>query len=775
MPRSSAKNKTGLRGVSPNVPRQSTGPDAKDPGLSGLSLDFRILFESWPGAYLVLDPDLVIIAVSDAHLAASMTSRSDVIGKEVSEAFPDNPDDPESDGAARLRASLDRVRQHKVADTMPVQQYDIRRPVSGEFETRFWSVMNSPVLDHNRNLLYIINRAEDITEYIRLKERQGRQQPLDEELQIHVDQMEAEILARALDLQETNHELQRLAAIVEYADDAILTNVAGVITSWNAGAVKLYGYTEQEALGQPMSMLVPAGYDDEVPAMLEETVAARKAVLGDTVRVRKNGTLVDVSFALSPIFNAAGEVIEVASISRDITERKRTEHSLVERSRQLETSNNSLVVRSRQLETSNDSLVERSRQLETSNDSLVERSRQLETSNNSLVERSRQLETSNNSLVERSRQLETSNNSLVERSRQLETSNESLVERSQQLETSNESLVERSRQLETSNNSLVERSRQLETSNNSLVERSRQLETSNNSLVERSRQLETSNNSLVERSQQLETSNESLVERSRQLETSNNSLAERSRQLETSNNSLAERSQQLEASNEELGQYAYVASHDLQEPLRKMASFCQLLARRYKGELDEQADEFIAYIVDGARRMQEMINDLLKFSQAGRSPEVAVAVDCNEVVERARIDLAGAIDDNGASIVVTGTLPTVRGEWARLVQLFENLIGNGIKFHGKEPPRIEISAVPDGTGWRFAVADNGIGIDPQYADRIFALFQRLHSKADYPGTGIGLAVCKKIVEGYGGTLAFESQPGEGTTFYWTMPEEEVSP
>ena len=321
----------------------------------------------------------------------------------------------------------------------------------------------------------------------------------------------------------------------------------------------------------------------------------------------------------------------------------------------------------------------------------------------------------------------------------------------------------------------MERSRQLETSNNSLVERSRQLETSNNSLVERSRQLETSNNSLVERSQQLETSNNSLVERSRQLETSNNSLAERSRQLETSNNSLAERSQQLEASNEELGQYAYVASHDLQEPLRKMASFCQLLARRYKGQLDEQADEFIAYIVDGARRMQEMINDLLKFSQAGRSPEAAVAVDCNEVVERARIDLAGAIEDNGASIVVTSTLPTVRGEWARLVQLFENLIGNGIKFHGKEPPRIEISAVPDGTGWRFAVADNGIGIDPQYADRIFALFQRLHSKADYPGTGIGLAVCKKIVEGYGGTLAFESQPGEGTTFYWTMPEEEVSP
>jgi light-regulated signal transduction histidine kinase (bacteriophytochrome) len=307
------------------------------------------------------------------------------------------------------------------------------------------------------------------------------------------------------------------------------------------------------------------------------------------------------------------------------------------------------------------------------------------------------------------------------------------------------------------------------------VERSRQLETSNDSLVERSRQLETSNDSLVERSRQLETSNNSLAERSQQLETSNNSLAERSQQLETSNDSLVERSQQLETSNEELGQYAYVASHDLQEPLRKMASFCQLLARRYQGQLDGQADEFIAYIVDGARRMQEMINDLLKFSQAGRSQEVTVEVDCNQVVERAQIDLAGAIEDNGASIVVTGTLPTVRGEWARLVQLFENLIGNGIKFHGKEPPRIEISATPDGTGWRFAVADNGIGIDPQYADRVFALFQRLHSRAEYPGTGIGLAVCKKIVEGYGGTLRFESEPDEGTTFYWTMPKEEVSP
>ena len=538
-----------------------------------------MLFESWPGMYLVLDPELVIMAVSDVHLAATMTRRSDVIGRTIFDAFPDNPDAPEADGVARLRASLDQVRQHKVADTMAVQQYDVRRPGSDEFETRYWSVVNSPVLDHDRNLVYIINRGEDITEYVRLKQREARQQPVEEQLQIHVDQMEAEILARALDLQVTNRQLRLLAA-VEYADDAILTKtVAGLITSWNAGAEKLYGYSEQEILGQPLSVLVPREYADEARATVEETVSAKKAVRLDTVRLRKNGTLVDVSLTLSPVFDAAGEVIEVAVISRDMTERKRTENSLVERSRQLEMSNSSLV----------------------------------------------------------------------------------------------------------------------------------------------------------------------------------------------------ERSRQLEASNQELEQYAYVASHDLQEPLRKMASFCQLLARRYQGQLDEQADQYIAYVVDGARRMQEMINDLLTFSQLGRSPEAMAEVDCNQAVERARIDLAAAIEESGASIVVTGTLPTVRGEWARLVQLFENLIGNGIKFHGKEPPRVEISAVSDGTAWRFAIADNGIGIEPQYADRIFTLFQRLHGRAEYPGTGIGLAICKKIVESYGGTLCFDSRPDEGTTFYWTMPKEEASP
>ena len=177
------------------------------------------------------------------------------------------------------------------------------------------------------------------------------------------------------------------------------------------------------------------------------------------------------------------------------------------------------------------------------------------------------------------------------------------------------------------------------------------------------------------------------------------------------------------------------------------------------------------FIVDGAARMQQLINDLLTYARTGRVEKDALEVDCNRIVERVRLDLSNAIEQSGAEVVVAGELPTKRGKPTQVAQLFENLVANAIKFHGAAPPRMVISAGPDGSKWRFAIADNGIGIEPQYADRIFAVFQRLHTQAEYPGTGIGLAVCKKIVEGQGGRIWFESEPGVGTTFYWTLPAE----
>ena len=232
---------------------------------------------------------------------------------------------------------------------------------------------------------------------------------------------------------------------------------------------------------------------------------------------------------------------------------------------------------------------------------------------------------------------------------------------------------------------------------------------------------------------------------------------------------LAERTRELEISNRDLLAFASVASHDLQEPLRKVASFCQLLARQYQGQLDEEADEYIGFVVDGATRMQALINDLLALARVGRSGDQMVDVDCAKVMRQVRNDMALVLEEAGADLVVADDLPVVCAHQGLIAQLFTNLVGNAVKFHGPRPPRVEVSASRQEGEWRFAVADNGIGIEAQYADRVFDVFERLHTRSEYPGTGIGLALCRKIVELHRGRIWLESQPGVGTTFYFTLP------
>ncbi|WP_369945956.1 PAS domain-containing protein [Vitiosangium sp. GDMCC 1.1324] len=232
--------------------------------------------------------------------------------------------------------------------------------------------------------------------------------------------------------------------------------------------------------------------------------------------------------------------------------------------------------------------------------------------------------------------------------------------------------------------------------------------------------------------------------------------------------SLQSHAKELARSNEELQQFAYVASHDLQEPLRMVASYTQLLAKRYTGRLDADADEFIQYAVDGVNRMQRLIQDLLAYSRVGTRGHEFKPVESGRALEKALANLKTLVDETGGTLLQS-RLPPVMADETQLTQLFQNLVGNALKFHGETPPRVLVDAERQGNEWRFTVEDNGIGIEPQYFERIFVIFQRLHAKEEYPGTGIGLAICKKIVERHGGHIGLDSQPGQGTTFWFTLP------
>jgi PAS domain S-box-containing protein len=225
--------------------------------------------------------------------------------------------------------------------------------------------------------------------------------------------------------------------------------------------------------------------------------------------------------------------------------------------------------------------------------------------------------------------------------------------------------------------------------------------------------------------------------------------------------------EKLKQSNSELEQFAYVASHDLQEPLRMVASYVQLLERRYKGKLDSDADEFIGYAVDGANRMRGLIDDLLTYSRVSRLGKPFEPTDLEATLNIVFKNLQASIAETSA-VITHDKLPVITADSGQMVQIFQNLIGNAIKFHGKEPPQIHISAKAQDTDYLFSIRDNGIGIDPQYFDRLFKIFQRLHTKQEYPGSGIGLVICKRIIERHGGKIWLESQLGKGSIVYFTL-------
>jgi PAS domain S-box-containing protein len=370
------------------------------------------------------------------------------------------------------------------------------------------------------------------------------------------------VFAAARDItqrQKAEEKIRSLANAVESSNDAIITeSLDGIIVSWNKGAEQIYGYSAEEILGKNVSILEPDNFKGEIKQLIEETKQEEKIQYHETLRLKKDGTIINVSITISPIFDSSGQFVAISCIARDITKAKEADEL------------------------------------------------------------------------------------------------------------------------------------------------------------------------------------------------------------------LKFKLEELARSNAELEQFAYISSHDLQEPLRMITSYLQLLQRRYQGNLDDKADKYIHFAVDGASRMQNLIQDLLEYSRVTRISREFETTDCELILNKVLLNLTVVIKENKAT-VSHGPLPEVMADSTQLVQIFQNLILNGIKFHREEAPEIHISAEKIANEWSFSVQDNGIGIDPQYSKRIFEIFKRLNSRERYQGTGIGLAICKKIVEGHGGRIWVESELGKGSTFYFTLP------
>ncbi|MGZ0171320.1 MAG: ATP-binding protein [Planctomycetales bacterium] len=570
-------------------------------------------------------------------------------------------------------------------------------------------------------------------------------------------------------------ELSQFSAIIEASDDAIIgKTLDGIVVSWNRGAEGLYGYSSAEMIGQPILRIVPPDRREEVPYLLSRIRLGNHVEHFETVRVCKNGERVNVSLTISPIRNSQGEPVGAAVISRNIAEKKeleRLQKRMLEQSQAELRFAHAAAAPSRPLDGADSVGGQRAgivRQSGMDDSSSVTKS--FEEALNGLALQTRLMvgthQTAISYLPEGGFKTAIHALSLSEK---YEAYN------SYDVMPTGEGIW---RLIVTQGASVRMTQEELESHpmwrNFSDMKDARGLEhppmrgwLAVPILHDDGRFL-----GVLQASDKLsgefDDADLRLFQRLARMIAPSFSLQAANEEVRQHSQELAAAKDSLERSNQDLEQFAYVASHDLQEPLRAVVGYSQLLKKEL-GDTTGDVESFLTNIVEGGQRMQTLINDLLEYSRVNRKGTPVEASDVGEVVANALRNLDAAIKESGAEIEC-GWMPTAMIDRRQFTQLFQNLIGNGIKYRGERKPRIEITSKDDSDHWTFTVRDNGIGIAPQFYDQIFIIFKRLHTRNEYAGTGIGLALCKRIVERHGGEIRVESSPGAGTAFHVSIPK-----
>jgi PAS domain S-box-containing protein len=673
----------------------------------------------------------------------------------------------------------------------------------------------------------------------------------------------------------SEEKIRHLADVVESSNDAIITkSLDGFITSWNKGAEKIYGYSPEEILGQNISILAPHSLKDETLNLIENIKLLKRIDHYETLRVKKNGTLINVSLTLSPVFNSSGKLVSVSAISRDITEKKKLEEKRQELLKQVQDFNE-------ELEVSNEELQTITEELKVSNEELIHQSDELLNLNHALRESENKFSKafhSNPAAMtlsdDKDRWIDVndrfceltgySKDELIGHN-PTELNLLNIGKHEQYITDLQEKGLQQDIELEiitkTGEKRIIVCSSELIELDNEIrhisflydVTHRKKTENKINKLNSDLNRWVNELNTLFEMlpmsvaitydkdssriyanpvmedllgmspgsniSKSVPSGEEpdykiclndrelrpeempiqKAIDTGKPVYDSEYDIIRRDGRIinfhghavplfddwgnvrgaigafdditehKQAEEKLKKTMDDLKRSNRELEQFAYVSSHDLQEPLRMVSSFTQLLERRYKNKLDSDADEYIDFIVEGAQRMKILIDDLLTFSRVSTHAKEFERVDFETLLDEVISNLSVSIEENKACIT-HDPLPTVMADKSQMGQVFQNLIGNAIKFHGSKPPLINITAYKQGILWKFEVSDNGIGIDPDYQKQIFEVFKRLHTRNEYPGSGIGLSVSQKIIHRHGGQIGVKSKPGEGSTFYFTIPD-----